>query len=706
MSSALLDTPPSADPFELGLADPPRLRASVRRSRLVTTLSRSTAPLVALLAPAGYGKTTLLWEWCAHDPRPFAWVAIDRRHDDQAFLLRAIGRALDGVGGGPLVLVLDDAHLLRSAAARETIAMLAKRPPEGTTVALASRTDHPLPLARLRAHDLVTELRTRELALSRSEAAALLRGTGLQLGRDLLDAVVRRAEGWAALLALAARTLAEEADDARAVARFSGEDRLIAEFVRDEILDGLAPELRRFAVRTSVLDVVTAPLCDELLGRSDSAAALASLQDAGFPLVALDRTGRRFRHHRLLGDALRAELRLEPQVETRLHHRASASHERAGNRAQALHHALAAGEITHAGELVYGGIAGAVAQGSTAVLEHWLTRFTDTQLAEDARLALTAAGLQLAWGAGDVAEHWARAAWCTADTRELAAGVAVLRAALGMDGLTRARQDADAAAALLAPDHPGHAVCMLLRGAAAQLGGAREEARTELGDGARRAAVAAPQLQALCLAQLALLELDEGDPEGASRLAARARSQVARHGLQRYPTSALVLAVAALVGAHDGRVDQPTEDLHAAAALVERLTDVAPWYVAETQLVLGRAALRLSNVNFARARLAEARRRVGRMTDVPELEAWLGAAEADLRDFESVVHAALTPAELRVLQLLPTYQSFRQIGERTRVSANTVKTQANSIYRKLGVRSRSDAVLRARRLGLLEGRGA
>ena len=82
------------------------------------------------------------------------------------------------------------------------------------------------------------------------------------------------------------------------------------------------------------------------------------------------------------------------------------------------------------------------------------------------------------------------------------------------------------------------------------------------------------------------------------------------------------------------------------------------------------------------------------------------AAEDDLHGFESMVHAALTPAELRVLQLLPTYQSFRQIGERTRVSANTVKTQANSIYRKLGVRSRSDAVLQARRLGLLEGRGA
>ena len=90
MSSALLDAPPSADLLGFGLSDPPPLRASVRRSRLVATLTRSTTPLVALLAPAGYGKTTLLWEWCAHDPRPFAWVAIDQRHDNQAFLLRAI----------------------------------------------------------------------------------------------------------------------------------------------------------------------------------------------------------------------------------------------------------------------------------------------------------------------------------------------------------------------------------------------------------------------------------------------------------------------------------------------------------------------------------------------------------------------------------------------------------------------------------------
>jgi LuxR family maltose regulon positive regulatory protein len=259
---------------------------------------------------------------------------------------------------------------------------------------------------------------------------------------------------------------------------------------------------------------------------------------------------------------------------------------------------------------------------------------------------------------------------------------------------------------MLAPDHPCQAVCGLLRGAAEHLGGAREEAHAALSEGARRAAITAPQIQALCLAQLALLELDEGDTDRAGQLVSRARSQIARHGLQRYPTSALVLAASALVRAHGGRVDEATEDLAAAAALVERLTDIASWYVAEVDLVLGRAALRLSNVNVARARLAEARRRVARMTDTPTLGTWLRAAEDDLHDCESVVGAALTPAELRVLQMLPTYLSFRQIGERTRVSANTVKTQANSIYRKLGVRSRADAVLRARRLGLLEGRGA
>jgi LuxR family transcriptional regulator, maltose regulon positive regulatory protein len=217
--------------------------------------------------------------------------------------------------------------------------------------------------------------------------------------------------------------------------------------------------------------------------------------------------------------------------------------------------------------------------------------------------------------------------------------------------------------------------------------------------------VSAPHIHALCLTQLALIALDEDDPEGAAGLITRARSQVARYGLARYPTTALALAVSALVRVQRGRVEEAHADATEAAALLERLVDIAPWYEAEVRIVLARTALRLSDVNQARAQVAAARRIVARAGSATLLRRWLQQADADVEAFVGGaprLPSSLTGAELRILQFLPTHLSFREIGDRTFVSANTVKTQANSVYRKLDVRSRSEAVALARELGLLD----
>jgi LuxR family maltose regulon positive regulatory protein len=180
---------------------------------------------------------------------------------------------------------------------------------------------------------------------------------------------------------------------------------------------------------------------------------------------------------------------------------------------------------------------------------------------------------------------------------------------------------------------------------------------------------------------------------------------VARYGLARYPTSALVLAVSALVCAQRGRVDDAQDGARAAAGLFEQLSELAPWYAIEVQIVLGRTALRLSDVNDARARLADADRLLARVREAVVLHEWLRAAEADLQTFKhaaSRLSSSLTTAELRILRFLPTHLSFREIAERTCVSANTVKTQANAVYRKLDARSRSEAVAFALELGLLD----
>ena len=577
--------------------------------------------------------------------------------------------------------------------------------PDEIAVAFASRAELPIPIARLRAQGLVSELRVADLAMTRIEAASLLRVAGLQLDRAGIDALLHRTEGWPAALALAALALEGESVPGPAPARFSGSDRLVAEYLRDEVLAGLSDEELRFAVHTSVLEVLTAPLCDAVLETSGSADMLARLHASNFPLVALDRTAERYRHHRLLRDMLRAELRRsEPQLEAELHRRASSWHVREGDRERGLQHALAAHEVAHAGDLVWSGIPASLEQGSVATVEHWLSRFTDAQIAADPRLALAAAGAHLAHGQGHLAEHWLVAAGASEDS-DVAGGAAALRAALGRDGLTRMGEEAAHASALLGAENPGQALCRMIGGIADHLGGRREAGREQIEEGARRAAVLAPHVHALCLAQLALIALDEDDSENAVRLITRARAQVTRYGLARYPSSALALAVSALVRAQRGRVEEAHEDAREAADLLEQLTDVAPWYVIEVQILLGRAALRLSDVNDARARLADAGRMTARLPERGVLDDWLQAAEADLATFtraDSRLPASLTTAELRILQYLPTHLSFREIAERTYVSANTVKTQANAVYRKLDVRSRSEAVTSARELGLLD----
>jgi LuxR family maltose regulon positive regulatory protein len=268
------------------------------------------------------------------------------------------------------------------------------------------------------------------------------------------------------------------------------------------------------------------------------------------------------------------------------------------------------------------------------------------------------------------------------------------------------REDARAAGELLRPaGGAAHALACLLEGVADHLLGDRDRATTRLAEGARHAAVLAPHVHALCLAQLATLALERHDWDELTELSARARGQAEHHGLRNAPTSALVFAISALARAHRGRVEDAREDLGRATALLAGTTDFAVWYGAEVRILLARAALRLSDVCLARAHVNEAARLLRHIPETVALVGWLSETQAQLAAFtppESAQPSPMTAAELRVLRFLPTHLSFREIAERTQVSANTVKTQANSVYRKFGVACRSDAVTRARSCGLVD----
>ncbi len=282
--------------------------------------------------------------------------------------------------------------------------------------------------------------------------------------------------------------------------------------------------------------------------------------------------------------------------------------------------------------------------------------------------------------------------------------MALLGATAARDGVVRMGEDAARAYALEPENSPWRPLCCLLEGVASHLTGDRDAAERRLEEGARRAAVAAPNVQTLCLSQLALLAAERDEWESGARFAARAVAQVERYSLEEYPTSALVFAASADVRARRGLVAEAQDDLDEAARLSGLLTDFAPWYEVETGVALARAAARLSDLAAARRHLARAERRSRRTADATVLHEWIEEARAQLGSARASVAnpAALTTAELRILTFLPTHLSFREIAGRLYVSANTVKTQAHAVYRKLDAASRSEAVARAAEMGLLD----
>jgi LuxR family maltose regulon positive regulatory protein len=729
----------------------------VRRGRLLAKLARDpTIPLVAIIAPAGYGKTSLLLEWTAEEQRSSAWISLESWHNDPIQLTRAILAALaevepleeslaevlaclstldlpprePGLGPSPAVLstlsaaverrrvpfllILDDAHIIDSPGALRVLAILVEHLPSGSQLVLASRTLPALPFGRLRAHRALLELGIEEMAMTRTEAASLLSGAGLRIGKADVSALVERTEGWPAGLYLAALSARDRPSPEADLARLAGSDHPLADYMRDEFLAQLSAEQHEFLLDSSILEQLSGPLCDATLQRSNSGPLLEDLARGNLPLGPIDRGHEWFRCHQLLREALLAELRhTRPRCYCALHLRACEWHSEHGQLDCAIEHAIAAGAASTAGDLLWRNLPRYLNEGRNGEVQRWLHCFSTEDISTHASLALTAAHSALALGDLREAEHWgllgagalARSANISM-TASLPAGVAVIEAVASRQGLVPMANHAAEAYDREDQDSPWRSIFCLLRGVADHLTGDRAHAREHLEDGIHRSAVAAPNVETLCLSQLAMIAVEEGDWDQGVDLIARAVHQVERHSLASYPASALTFAVSADVRSHAGHVDEGKRDARRAAHLLARLSNFIPWYEAETRIVLARAALRLADVGEARALLAEASQLARRVPDAIVFEGWLddtwglidSAATSALAG-----PAALTMAELRILRFLPTHLSFREIGVRLHVSTNTVKTQAHAVYRKLDVRSRSEAVSRAAEIGLLEG---
>ncbi len=339
-AAALAPTPPR---FGFNRPDPKFAAPSapdhlVRRADLLVAMERERArPLILVTAPAGYGKTTLLAQWAAESRRPCAWVTLDRGDDDPETLASSIANALGAVGIAPglrgsCVLVLDDAHVVGTETLKAAVLGILDWLPERSQLAVASRRASALSLGRMRAQRLLLEFNGVDLAMSGGEASAMMVGAGLDPELKSIRTLVRRSEGWPVALELAGLWATRQRELAEPT-QLRGDDHIIADYLRAELLDSCPPAARRFLMRSSVLECLSGPACDAVLGRTRSAQLLGELSAANVPLQPIDSSHESFRLHGLFREMLQTELRRsEPELTPLLHRQASDWYARTGDR--------------------------------------------------------------------------------------------------------------------------------------------------------------------------------------------------------------------------------------------------------------------------------------------------------------------------------------------------------------------------------------
>src|SRR5262249_30327211 len=256
----------------------------------------------------------------------------------------------------------------------EALAYLIERSPAGLHLVLATREDPPLPLGRLRARGELAELRVAELRFTDEETTGFLtEALGLELSAEDIARLQARTEGWPAALYLAALSLRGRADASAFIERFAGDDRYLVDYLTTEILARQSPELRSFLLRTSILKRFCGPLCDAVADRKDSVALLIELERSNLLLVPLDTKREWYRYHHLFGELLHNEFAAtDEEALPFLHRRASAWYRNAGLIVDAAHHAIAAGDVDDAVELVAGHYALFVGQGQLSTVMRWL----------------------------------------------------------------------------------------------------------------------------------------------------------------------------------------------------------------------------------------------------------------------------------------------------------------------------------------------
>ncbi|WP_157965719.1 LuxR C-terminal-related transcriptional regulator [Euzebya rosea] len=705
----------------------------VTRSRLHRRLDDLLEPdgqRVGLVsAPAGSGKSTLLAGWLAERPEASAWLQVDRFDNDPARfwasvvgalaaevpgLDAATGPALAAAAadeapvvarlvnalsahGGSIVLVIDDLHLITQLRVMEGLAYLISLAPPQLRIVLATRVDPALGLARLRLTGGMTELRAADLRFEVGEAAGLL-ATGVDgLTPSQLDTLCQRTEGWAAGLVLAGMSLAVTTDLDHAVAAFQGDDRLVVEYLSAELLSGLSLEDRDRLLRTSILDRMCGPLVDAVCGSADGTAWLRRLASRNQMVVSLDRTGTWYRYHHLLGDLLRLEADVDLAAELPAIHRAAAEwHESDGSPHEAVEHRVGAGDHVIAVDLLWDHAPVLMNRGQLGTVLGQLERLGSAGR-DHPRALLVRSWISLFSGRqADAWRHLDRARALDLDAEEAGQATAL--------SIMRGLADGDVSACLAEVAASGptidstHAMTL---GGALVWAGRHEDARPLLQEAAARAAdeehlfVAAvtPVLQAIA-------DIEQGDEASAAERASWSIRFAEDNAMESLSQLALAHSIVGRTAeAPDERLAAARRGVALARTAQERVT------LAHALASAGDVLCELGEPDGPEL-LREARAVVDRCVDPGIVAPYLARVESR----HALTTAPVRPAglvdapterEAAVLRYLPTNLSQRQIAEELFVSLNTVKTHTRSLYRKLGVSDRKQAIQAARDHGLL-----
>jgi LuxR family maltose regulon positive regulatory protein len=733
----------------------------VARPGLLAALGRAGARLTLVDAPAGWGKTTLLSEWRLADPagRPFAWVSLDAADADPvrfwSYVLEALRRAmpaLDGLeeemaalrvpgmspralalpalinrltraGTGDVVLVLDDYHLVADPEIDADLAFLLDHAPPSLHVAIATRIDPGLPLARMRARGELAEVRLAELRFAEREALALLGAVAPALGADAVRRLWERTEGWAAGLYLAALSVRGRDDATAFVDEFAGDHRMVVDYLGAEVMRELPPERRAFLTATSILERLTAPLCEAVTGEPGAAEVLRDLERTNVFVIPLDERRGWYRYHHLFGDLLRHELALErtPSDIAGLHRRAGAWLAENGFDDEAVTHLIAAGALEEAADAILARWQLAANDGRLATVERWLDSMPAPRVEGDVRLCLARIWVELSLGRAPDAARWIATARRAAAADVSVDGFPDVEAAIRTAHAIERELVGDAAASAEATRgidmtrFSDHSPWRSVAGMAVGMRHIGEEdldaAHEAFQDAATIAIESGMTIPAMvCVGYLANIAVYRAEWDEAERLArdGLAMAEAQRHG--EFPHGCSAHVALSRVALERGDVAGAAREIARARELAGRGT--APGEQAFVELNAALVSASAGDVMLARARLDAARDIVAScpspsrrtLADLAAAEAAVAAAHPPEPAADGVAPdgtADLTPRERAVLRRLASELSAREIADSMYVSHNTVKTQVRAVYRKLGVASREEAVARAREIGLI-----